>query len=327
MSFSWEDLYPLVSVRKLVREVSDHNPLLLSTGEDERCALVNREFRFELSWLKNEEFFTKAKSIWEQNVRADDPIDILNIKLKRIKKYFKGWGSNKFGHSRKRKDEIRKELEEIEKLEEMGPLDPGIYEKRTLLCAEYNEILNNDELFWLQQSNERWLLKGDRNTTFFHRVANGRKRKNTIHSFVNGDVVIEGTENLLRHATDFYKELFGPANGNMFHLDPNTWSIREKISVEDNDLITSRFTEEEVRKALFSMESNKAPGPDNIPAEFYKHCWEFVKKDLMRLFDAFHNNSLDVARLNYGVITLLPKLDGAKEDSTIQTYLFATLSL
>lgn len=32
MSFSWEDLYPLVSVRKLVREVSDHNPLLLSTG-------------------------------------------------------------------------------------------------------------------------------------------------------------------------------------------------------------------------------------------------------------------------------------------------------
>lgn len=97
--------------------------------------------------------------------------------------------------------------------------------------------------------------------------------------------------------------------------------------MEDNDLITSRFTEEEVRKALFSMESNKTRGPDNIPAEFYKHCWEFVKKDLMRLFDAFHNNSLDVACLNYGVITLLPKLDGAKEDSTIQTYLFATLSL
>lgn len=189
---------------------------------------MNREFRFELSWLKNEEFFPKAKSIWEQNVRADDPIDILNVKLKRIKKYFKGRGSNKFGHSRKRKDEIMKELEEIEKLEEVGPLDPGIYEKRTLLCAEYNEILNNDELFWLQQSNERWLLKGDRNTTYFHRVANGRKRKNTIHSFVNGDVVIEGTENLLRHGTDFYKELFGPANGNMFHLDPNTWSIREK---------------------------------------------------------------------------------------------------
>lgn len=267
--------------------------------------------------LRMRNFFPKAKSIWDQVVRANDPIDILNIKLKRIKKYFKGWGSNRFGHSRKRKDEIKKELEEIEKMEEIGPLDPEVYEKRTLLYAEYNEILFNDELFWLQQSNERWLLKGDRNTSFFHRVANGRKRKNTIHSLVNGDVVIEGTQNLLRHAADFYKELFGPANGNMFHLDPNTWSSGKKISIEDDEFITGNFTEEEVKKALFSMESNKALGPDNIPVEFYKHCWEFVKKDLMRLFDAFHNNSLDVARLNYGVITLLPKLDGAKK---IQQY-------
>lgn len=37
----------------------------------------------------------------------------------------------------------------------------------------------------------------------------------------------------------------------------------------------------------------------------------------MRLFGAFHNNSLHVARLNYGVITLLPKLNGAKK---IQQY-------
>lgn len=58
MSFSWEDMYPLVSVRKLVREVSDHNPLLLSTGMEERSAPGQREFRFELSWPKNEEFFS-----------------------------------------------------------------------------------------------------------------------------------------------------------------------------------------------------------------------------------------------------------------------------
>ena len=32
MSPDWEDLFPLVAVRKLVRDVSDHNPLLLSTN-------------------------------------------------------------------------------------------------------------------------------------------------------------------------------------------------------------------------------------------------------------------------------------------------------
>uniref|UniRef100_A0A453T414 Endonuclease/exonuclease/phosphatase domain-containing protein n=1 Tax=Aegilops tauschii subsp. strangulata TaxID=200361 RepID=A0A453T414_AEGTS len=96
ISFEWEDLFPLVTVRKLVRDVSDHNPLLLSSNSTIERPTRQREFRFELSWLKNEEFYPTAKKIWEQPVAFDDPIDILNIKLKRLKKYFKGWGSHLF---------------------------------------------------------------------------------------------------------------------------------------------------------------------------------------------------------------------------------------
>ena len=145
----------------------------------------------------------------------------------------------------------------------------------------------------------------------------GGREKNTIHSFTAGEVVIEGTQNLLAHATSFYKELFGPARGNMFHLSADTWSEEEKLSEEDNILLTSEFTEEEVKRALFGMGCNRAPGPDNIPAEFYMHCWEFVKKYIMHLFEAFHSNKLDIARLNYGIITLIPKMKGAKK---IQQY-------
>lgn len=78
---------------------------------------------------------------------------------------------------------IKEELEEIERLEENRPLDPDLYEKRTVLNSELNELLIMEDLFWLQHSNERWLPKADRNTAFYHRVANGRKHKNTIHSF------------------------------------------------------------------------------------------------------------------------------------------------
>uniref|UniRef100_A0A453F4H0 Endonuclease/exonuclease/phosphatase domain-containing protein n=1 Tax=Aegilops tauschii subsp. strangulata TaxID=200361 RepID=A0A453F4H0_AEGTS len=95
MSFDWEDLFPLVTVRKLVRDVSDHNPLLLSSGAKKNTS-HQHEFRFELSWLRDDNFYPTAKRIWDQPVRADDPIDILNIKLKWLKKYFKGWGSNVF---------------------------------------------------------------------------------------------------------------------------------------------------------------------------------------------------------------------------------------
>uniref|UniRef100_A0A453AIC2 Reverse transcriptase domain-containing protein n=1 Tax=Aegilops tauschii subsp. strangulata TaxID=200361 RepID=A0A453AIC2_AEGTS len=59
------------------------------------------------------------------------------------------------------------------------------------------------------------------------------------------------------------------------------------------------------------MDVNRAPGPDNILAEFYQHCCNIVKSDIMRLFSHFHAGTLDVQRLNYGVITLLPKVSGA----------------
>jgi hypothetical protein len=144
-------------------------------------------------------------------------------------------------------------------------------------------------------------------------VANGRKRKNTMLSLKDNDLVIEGTDNLLEHATTYYKSLFGPAPGNIFEFNHDMWESHEKINDVDNEILSKPFTMEEVKDALFSMKKNKAPGPDNIPIEFYQHCWDIVKGDIMNLFYAFHEGSLDVQRLNYGIITLLPKISDAEK--------------
>ena len=62
---------------------------------------------------------------------------------------------------------------------------------------------------------------------------------------------------------------------------------------------------------------NIAPGPDHIPIEFYQACWEIIKEDIMDMSLEFGNHNLDLGRLNYGIITLIPKL---KEASIIQQY-------
>jgi hypothetical protein len=41
------------------------------------------------------------------------------------------------------------------------------------------------------------------------------------------------------------------------------------VSSEENDILTSIFTEQEVKAAIFQMEHNKAPDPDGFPTEFY----------------------------------------------------------
>jgi hypothetical protein len=75
-------------------------------------------------------------------------------------------------------------------------------------------------------------------------------------------------------------------------------------------MIMRNFSKEEVKEALFAMQANRAPGPDNIPVEFYQRCWDTAKNDIMQLFVHFHEGTLDAQCLNYGIITLLPQVLG-----------------
>ena len=117
MSSSWERQFPFTFVRKLVKEISDHSPLILNTEDFIPNSVRKGEFRFDLNWLKNPEFIPLVTKVWTKPVKSKDPIDILNIRMKRFKKFFKGWGANLFGKSRKRRRELRDELEHLERLE------------------------------------------------------------------------------------------------------------------------------------------------------------------------------------------------------------------
>lgn len=316
MSSSWEDMFPLVTVKKVVRDISDHNMLVVDSGSD-ALIMCKRKFRFDTSWFKHENFLPAVKLIWDKKVFSCDPIDVINIKIKRFKKYFKGWGANVFGHMKKEKLKLTLELNDLEQLEEMGNLDEDMIRRKGFIIMRLMEFYSEEESYWHQRSNENWLLYGDNNTNFFHKIANGKRRKKTIHQFEDGEEVIVGTENLLAHATTFYKNLFGPAPGNLFSISPDLWEEHEKINSIDNLDLTRPFSVEEIKHAVFSMKLNKAPGPDDIPIEFFQHCWDVVEHDIMLLFHAFHRGELDVQRLNYGVITLLPKINDANK---IQQY-------
>lgn len=68
---------------------------------------------------------------------------------------------------------------------------------------------------------------------------------------------------------------------------------------------------EEMENAVLSLANDKAPSPDGLPAEFYKHNLEWIGPELLELYeDSFNQGSLG-ADINRGVIKLLPK-DGDK---------------
>jgi hypothetical protein len=196
-------------------------------------------------------------------------------------------------------------------VEENGTLSDDQIKNRIELKIELFHILDEEELYWYKRSHETLLLKGDSNTEYFHRIVNGKKRKQSIFSMKDGADTIFGTDNRIKHATDYYKKLFGPREGNNFGLEPSLWSPGKSVNNQENEELSKSFHEDEIKEALYQMEKNKAVGPDRFPIEFYQHCWEVIKGDIIDMFHEFYAASLDIKRLNYGIITLLPKVKDA----------------
>lgn len=127
-----------------------------------------------------------------------------------------------------------------------------------------------------------------------------------------------GDENLRTYISEYYKKLFGDP-------EPNSFSIMEEMNLDisqvsamENTILTSPFFEKEVLDAISSMEHNKASGPDGFPAEFYQTFWAVIKGDLMALFAQLQTDELPLHKLNFGVVTLLPKKENAIQ---IQQYM------
>ena len=61
------------------------------------------------------------------------------------------------------------------------------------------------------------------------------------------------------------------------------------------------------------LNSEGAPGPDNIMVFLYKDCWDTVRHKVMAALEDFRTSRCQMDRLNKAYIVLLPKVQGAEQ--------------
>ena len=122
---------------------------------------------------------------------------------------------------------------------------------------------------------------------------------------------IIGQDNLKTYISEYYKRLFDDSTPGSVTLDERMNHDIPQLTLEENSILTAYFLVKEVYEAISRMELNKAPGPDGFLAEFYKTFWEVIRDDLMAMFFQLKQGNLPLYKLNFGVITLLPKKENA----------------
>ena len=118
----------------------------------------------------------------------------------------------------------------------------------------------------------------------------------------------KGIHNLM---TNFYNSLFQSSAGSWFnelmHCVPN------RVTAMMNEELVKEYTEEEVKLALDSIGDLKAPGPNDMPALFYKKFWYTVGKDVAWEVIALLNGGSMQEGWNDTIVVLIPKIKNPKK--------------
>lgn len=238
-------------------------------------------------------------------------------KIRSLCQFLRGWAKNVSGSYKKEKVKLLALTGDLDKIAETRLLISEELDRKNAMKDRLAKLLREEELKWYQRAKTKRVLEGDRNTKYYHMIANGKHRKTRIFQLEQDEGVIKGETQLKKYITAYYKGLFGRPEESNFSLVESLREDIPQVSEEENNVLTKVFTEEEVKAAVFQMEYNKASGPDDFPAEFYQVFWEVIKDDLMAIFSEFHLGRLPLHSLNFGIITLLPKQKEVKENSIV----------
>jgi hypothetical protein len=110
---------PLVTVIALSREISDHTPLLLSTGEGASHTKPPL-FKFVLGWLLREGFFYLVSEAWNKENRGSTSLQVWQNKIRKVRQFLRGWDKNMNGAYKKEKQELMKRADELDKKAEIS---------------------------------------------------------------------------------------------------------------------------------------------------------------------------------------------------------------
>ncbi|XP_019168364.1 PREDICTED: uncharacterized protein LOC109164064 [Ipomoea nil] len=255
---AWRSLNAQASVLNLLTCRSDHSALFLGIRD---CIRGGRRrtktFRFEISWLHDEGCRGVVEGAWEEgrNIGMQDCLPLCGKRLT-------SWGGDRFHKFGERIKQLRKEQDQLR-----GRRDSASLAEFRRLEAELCKLEAIDDSFWRQKAKQHWLQGADANTSFFHRYASDRRKKNTLNRIKTADGVwVEGNA-MNQTIMDYFNGVF--SSGSSPDEDHTLFAtIQSRVTQAQNDTLLSPFTCEEVKDALFAMFPDKSPGPDGMNPEY-----------------------------------------------------------
>jgi hypothetical protein len=183
------------------------------------------------------------------------------------------WSSNVLGDLGKRVKKAKKDLEVCRR----QPISDASVRREAVLSFKAERLEEQLDLYWRQRAHVNWLEKGDRNTAFFHHYCLERKKNNRIGNLrrEEGSLVEDEVEKR-SFITNYFLQLFKSGPMSTGDTQQLLDVVAPCITGEMNEHLMKEFTPDEIKLAVDSIGDLKAPGPDGLPAIFFKKFWDVI---------------------------------------------------
>ncbi|XP_060182863.1 uncharacterized protein LOC132612790 [Lycium barbarum] len=173
-----QNCFPNLEVEHLIKQGSDHSPLLVNMRADSRP--IRKSFRFLNFWVEHESFLDVIKENWVESY-GSNPFFNFHNKLKKVGRALSKWSRDTYGDIFKQIATLEEVVQVHEQEFEQNPT--GLNRERLQrVQADLIRFYAIEEKFWRQKAGMLWFQDGDRNTKFFHAHQSG---------FVKGRSIVE----------------------------------------------------------------------------------------------------------------------------------------
>ena len=290
--------------------MSDHFPICLETTRLERG---RTPIKFENMWLEFEGFSDIIKEWWGEAQVDGFASYIVATKLKFVKEKFKKWNKDVFGDIKSQKYNFLGIINSLDVKEETSGLTSVETQQRRDAKEDWAKITLMEEISWRQKLRALWLKAGNRNTKFFHSVANTHRKFNTMSFVVVDGVQYDAFPNMKFAIYNFYKSLFSESEPWRPKVDTLPLPLPLPLLRDSKkEFIEMPFSEEEVTKALPDCCGDKAPRPNGMTMAFLQGNWDTVSGNVMKMVTEFFSSGKFVASINATFIGLIPKKANAE---------------
>lgn len=296
---------------------SDHR-LVSLTFDFCSCERGPPSFKLNVNLLKDLHFINNVKNEIEETKTKNTELDphlmweLIKIKIKSAAISF---GKKKAVEKKSEKCQLSYDLAESESKLSETPNDQNLIAKVENIKRKLELHLLNETEGARIRAGIKWAQLGEKCNNFFLNLGKQRARNETIFRIMNNkDEMIKENDGILACLSSHYESIYKipPDKPNQNSLDdifckqdPNF-----SLSEEEADSLEGQITEEELHRAVSSMNNGSSPGLDGIPAEVYKVFFLDIKDVLLKnIKHSFETKTLSLTQ-THGVIKLLHKGKG-----------------